>query len=142
VEVYCNEGSHWVDHRDIDKTSGWCKMHSPQNAHKCVIICEDCGRMKISDWKHRRTCSTCREKAAGRPRHKCPLCGGSKRRLAVVCSSCAVYLPIMQAYTEKSATVGARQGWSRLQRKRWVLAKTREQREGDIWAGSSTGSHN
>ena len=48
----------------------------------------------------------------------------------------------MQAYTEKSATVGARQGWSRLQRKRWVLAKTREQREGDLWAGSSTGSHN
>ena len=32
MEVYCNEGSHWVDHRDIDKASGWCKIHERDEA--------------------------------------------------------------------------------------------------------------
>lgn len=142
VDAYCNEGSHWVDQRDIDKASGWCKIHAPQNALKCVIVCASCGRMKISDHRHRKTCSVCREKAAGRPRHRCPLCGRTKRRRAVVCSDCARYLPMMQRNTHKAAEVAAMLGWSKIQQKRWALAKTREQLRGDVWAGSSTDSHN
>lgn len=140
MEVYCNEGSHYVDQRDIDKASGWCKIHAPQNALKCVIVCETCGRMKITDWRHRRTCSVCREKAAGLPRHRCPLCGRTKRRNVVVCSDCAGYLPMIRQLTGIAHAYGTRYGWSRLRQKRWVLAKTRKQREGELWAGSSADS--